>query len=148
MIEKIRQERRQDPEGIPDNAEGIVEAIVKQEMERVMTSVKATRAKERLLKYQYTKMSDFNHKDFSDTTDAVVEQILKEAAEDWERRDKCYMYSFGLYLVFLRKVTHMCLNGGWGEIEDPFVRMVAVRRDVGIILRCHTQHPCNRSISS
>jgi hypothetical protein len=45
---KIRQERRQDPEGIPDNAEGIVEAIVKQEMERMMTSVNATRAKERL----------------------------------------------------------------------------------------------------
>jgi hypothetical protein len=33
-------------------------------------------------------MSDFNNKNFSDTTDAVVEQILKEAAEDWERRDK------------------------------------------------------------
>ncbi|KAG7340036.1 hypothetical protein IV203_006440 [Nitzschia inconspicua] len=88
MKEQIRQQRSQDPDGIPDNAERIVEAIVKQEMERMVQSVKLTRAKERLQEYQLNRMDDLNAKDFSGTTDAVVEQILKEAAEDWQRRDK------------------------------------------------------------
>jgi beta-phosphoglucomutase-like phosphatase (HAD superfamily) len=88
LKEKIRQQRAEDPEGIPDNAEGIVEAIVKQEMERMIDSVKLTRAKERLQDYEVNKLADLRAKDFSGATDAVVEQILKEAAEDWERRDK------------------------------------------------------------
>ncbi|KAG7363906.1 hypothetical protein IV203_037108 [Nitzschia inconspicua] len=88
MKEQIRQQRLQDPDGIPDNAEGIVEAIVQQEMERMVQAVKLTRAKERLQEYQLNQMADLNAKDFSGATDAVVEQILKQAAEDWQRRDK------------------------------------------------------------
>jgi beta-phosphoglucomutase-like phosphatase (HAD superfamily) len=88
MKQQIQRQRQQDPDGIPDNAEGIVESIVKQEMDRMLASVKMARAKERLQEYEISKKTDLDAKNFEGATDAVVEQILKEAAVDEERRQK------------------------------------------------------------
>jgi hypothetical protein len=57
-------------------------------MERMITSIKDSRAKERLQDYQETKMSEWNAQDSAGATDVVVDQILQEVAEDSERRDK------------------------------------------------------------
>lgn len=88
MKDQIQEQRRRDPEGMPDNAERIAEAVVQQELSRMLASVQTARAKERLQEYEVQQMSDFNARDYVGASDAVVEQILKEAAADWDRRDK------------------------------------------------------------
>ena len=84
---RVIQQRQEDPESLPANAEGVVETIVWQEMKRVIASVKATRAKERLQEYEIEKRQGLDAQDFTGATDDVVEQILKESAKDWELRD-------------------------------------------------------------
>ena len=87
MKEQIQKQRIEDPESVPSNAEGIVDSIVSQEMERMLTSVKVARAKERLQELEISKMVELQSKDLRDETDEIVERMLKEAAADWERRD-------------------------------------------------------------
>ena len=87
MKSQIAQQRAEDPENVPDNTEGIVEAIVNQEMERKLVSVKTERSKQRLQGFESDKMSDLDARDLTNAEDALVEQLLKESAEDWERRD-------------------------------------------------------------
>lgn len=57
-------------------------------MDRMLASVKTARAKQRLEEYEINKMSDLNSRDFTGATDAVVERILKEAAADWDLKEK------------------------------------------------------------
>ena len=59
---QIGDQRKEDPDGVPENAEGVVESVVKQEMDRMISSVKMTRAKERLQEEEVRRMSDLNAK--------------------------------------------------------------------------------------
>jgi beta-phosphoglucomutase-like phosphatase (HAD superfamily) len=88
MKDQIQEQRELDPEGMPDNAERIAESVVQEELSRMLVSVRTARAKERLQEYEVQQMSDFNARDYTGASDAVVEQILKEASADWDRRDK------------------------------------------------------------
>jgi beta-phosphoglucomutase-like phosphatase (HAD superfamily) len=87
MKSQLEQQRREDPTSVPDNAEGVIQSVVKAEMKRTLASVKITRAKERLQDYGIDGMSDLNARDLKGATDEVVERIFKETAKDWERKD-------------------------------------------------------------
>jgi beta-phosphoglucomutase-like phosphatase (HAD superfamily) len=90
MLEEMRSElseqRRQEPDSVPGNAEGILESVMNQDMKKRLSSAKNARAEERLQGYEIKKNADLDSRDLTDATDAVVEQIMKETAKDWERR--------------------------------------------------------------
>jgi len=77
----------EDRESIPDNAENIADAIVVQEMNRMINSVQVERAKERLQEYESQRSSSIQSRDYGGATDDVVDQIFKETAEEWERNE-------------------------------------------------------------
>jgi beta-phosphoglucomutase-like phosphatase (HAD superfamily) len=87
MKSQLEQQRREDPKSVPDNAEGVVQSVVKAELKRTLASVKITRAKERLEDYEIEKISDLNARDLQGATDEVVQRIMKETAKDWARKD-------------------------------------------------------------
>jgi hypothetical protein len=99
MQSQIDQQRRADPDEVPSNAADVVESVVAQEMERKIASIKTTRAKERLQDYEISKLSGLNSRDLTDTKDVLVERLLKDAADDWKRRDarQAKMDDFLLY---------------------------------------------------
>ena len=84
---QLAEERQQNPDGIPDNAEGVVESIIRQEQKRMIASVKTVRAKERLQEYQINRMSDIRRGDYGGTSDDLVKELLKQAGEDWDRQE-------------------------------------------------------------
>ena len=77
-----------DGDAIPDNAENIADAIVTQEMNRMINSVQLERAKERLEDYQIQRNNRIQSQDFRGASDDVVDQIFKETAEDWDRQEE------------------------------------------------------------
>eukprot|EP00531_Pseudo-nitzschia_arenysensis_P008949 CAMPEP_0116145906 /NCGR_PEP_ID=MMETSP0329-20121206/16874_1 /TAXON_ID=697910 /ORGANISM="Pseudo-nitzschia arenysensis, Strain B593" /LENGTH=1862 /DNA_ID=CAMNT_0003641605 /DNA_START=257 /DNA_END=5843 /DNA_ORIENTATION=+ len=77
-----------DGDAIPDNAENIADAIVTQEMNRMINSVQVERSKERLQNYAIQKNARIQSQDYGGVTDDVVNQIFKETAEDWERKEQ------------------------------------------------------------
>ena len=77
-----------DGEAIPDNAENIADAIVTQEMNRMINSVQVERSKERLQDYAIQKNARIQSQDYGGVTDDVVDSIFKETADDWERKEK------------------------------------------------------------
>lgn len=85
--EQISQQRKEQPDSMPENAEGVAESIVRQEMDRMLKSLKLSRAKERLQEYESDKISELNARDISKVKDEVVEQMLREAAEQWKRNE-------------------------------------------------------------
>jgi beta-phosphoglucomutase-like phosphatase (HAD superfamily) len=87
MKEQIQQQRQQHPDAMPDNAEDLAESVVRQELDRVLASVKTTRAKERLQDYEIAKISELNARELTGVTDDVVEQMLKQAADEWKRKE-------------------------------------------------------------
>jgi beta-phosphoglucomutase-like phosphatase (HAD superfamily) len=86
MKSQIRQQREEDPESMPDNAEGVAESVARQEMDRIIKSVKVARAKERLQQYEVDRISELDSQDMTNTRDKVVDKILDEASQDWERK--------------------------------------------------------------
>jgi phosphoglycolate phosphatase-like HAD superfamily hydrolase len=84
---QIAQQRAADPEGIPANAEAIAESVVTQEMKRMITSVKIARAKERFQEMENKRMVDLNSNDLAGSNNELAERLLREATEDWKRRD-------------------------------------------------------------
>lgn len=87
LKEQISQQRKEDPDSMPENAEGVAESIVRQEMDRMLKSLKVSRAKERLEEYETNKISELNARDMTKVKDEVVEQMLREAAEQWKRNE-------------------------------------------------------------
>lgn len=81
-------ESADDGDAIPDNAENIADAIVTQEMNRMINSVQVERSKERLQNYAIQKNARIQSQDYGGVTDDVVDQIFKETAEDWERKEQ------------------------------------------------------------
>lgn len=77
-----------DGDAIPDNAENIADAIVTQEMNRMITSVQLERAKERLQAYEIQRSANLQSREYGGASDDVVDQIFKETAEEWERTEK------------------------------------------------------------
>ena len=77
-----------DGDAIPDNAENIADAIVTQEMNRMINSVQVERAKERLQDYEIQRNTRIELRNYQGVTDDVVDQIFKETAEDWDRKEK------------------------------------------------------------
>mmetsp|Transcript_14684 Transcript_14684/g.16516 ORF Transcript_14684/g.16516 Transcript_14684/m.16516 type:complete len:1641 (+) Transcript_14684:420-5342(+) len=73
---------------IPENAERIADAIVQQEMNRMIESVKLKRAKKRLEEYTSNRSSDIQSRDYRDASNDVVNKILKETAEKQERNEE------------------------------------------------------------
>jgi beta-phosphoglucomutase-like phosphatase (HAD superfamily) len=91
LLEKESEENgssSSDIDNIPNNAEGIADAIVQQEMNQMIASVKLERSKERLQEYELNRSSDIQSQDYRGATDDVVNKILKETAEQQERNDK------------------------------------------------------------
>ena len=91
LLEKESEENgssSSDSDNIPNNAEGIADAIVQQEMNQMIASVKLERSKERLQEYELNRSSDIQSQDYRGATDDVVNKILKETAEQQERNDK------------------------------------------------------------
>lgn len=85
--EQVRRQRLEDPDSMPDNAEGVAESVVRQELDRMLASVKMKRAQEELQDYEVEKMSELDSRDMKGVTDEVVERMLKEAADEWKRKD-------------------------------------------------------------
>lgn len=85
--EQIRQQRREDPDAMPENAEGVAESIVRQELDRMLKSIKLTRAKERLQDYEINKKTELDSRDMTGATDEVVDRILQEAKDEWKRKE-------------------------------------------------------------
>jgi len=77
-----------DSDNIPKNAEGIADAIVQEEMNQMIASVRLERSKERLQEYESNRSSDIESRNYQDATDDVVNKILKDTAEQQERNDK------------------------------------------------------------
>jgi len=77
-----------DGNSIPDNAENVADAIVIQEMNRMINSVQLERAKERLQDYEIQRNSRIQSHNYQGATDDVVDQIFKETAEEWDRNEK------------------------------------------------------------
>lgn len=88
MSEEGQEESVDDGDSIPDNAENIADAIVTQEMNRMINSVQVERAKERLQAYEVQRNARIQSRDYRGATDDVVDKIFKETAEDWERKEK------------------------------------------------------------
>jgi len=88
MSEEGQEESVDDGDSIPDNAENIADAIVTQEMNRMINSVQVERAKERLQAYEMQRNARIQSRDYRGATDDVVDKIFKETAEDWERKEK------------------------------------------------------------
>ena len=86
MKTQIQQERQDDPESMPDNAEGVAESVVRQEMDRMIKSLKVTRAKERLQEYETERISQLNSQDVTNAKDSVVEKMLDDATKEWKRK--------------------------------------------------------------
>jgi len=75
-------------DSIPDNAENIADAIVTQEMNRMINSVQVERAKERLENYEIQRNARLQTRDYRGATDDVVDKIFQETAEEWDRMEK------------------------------------------------------------
>ena len=73
---------------IPENAEGIADAIILQEMKQMIESVKVQRSKERLHDYESERSSNVQSRDYENVSDKVVDKILKETADQQERKKK------------------------------------------------------------
>ena len=86
MKNQIRQERQEDPESMPDNAEGVAESVVRQEMDRMIKSVKVEMAKERLREYETERIAELDSQDMTNTKDSVVEKIMDDATKEWNRK--------------------------------------------------------------
>jgi len=85
--EQIRQQRQEVPDSMPENAEGVAESIVRQELDRMLKSIKTKRAKQRLEEYESNKMNELDSRDMRGATNEVVERILKEAREELKRKE-------------------------------------------------------------
>jgi beta-phosphoglucomutase-like phosphatase (HAD superfamily) len=82
------EDENDDGDAIPDNAENIADAIVTQEMNRMITSVQVERAKERLQAYEIQRSANLQSREYGGASDDVVDQIFKETAKEWERTEK------------------------------------------------------------
>jgi len=76
------------PSSIPDNAESVADAIVKQEMNRMINSVQLERAKQRLQAFESERTSELESRDYQGVTDNVVDNIIKETADELEQNAK------------------------------------------------------------
>jgi beta-phosphoglucomutase-like phosphatase (HAD superfamily) len=87
VINQIQEQRISDPEDTPENAEAIAESVITQEMKRMITSIRTARAKERLQDMEIKRMAELDARDLTGSRDDLAEKLLKEAADDWKRRD-------------------------------------------------------------
>lgn len=83
---KYESEMGQEENAIPNNAESIADAIVTQEMNRMINSVRIERAKQRLQAYESERSFDSQQDDAA--SDDIVDKIFKDTAEELERSEK------------------------------------------------------------
>lgn len=84
---QIEQQRQDDPESMPKNSEGVAESVVRQEMDRMIKSVKDTRARERLKQYEDDRISELDSSDLSNIRNQVVDNIWQEASKELKRKE-------------------------------------------------------------
>ena len=87
MTRQLEEQRRQDPDGVPSNAEAMVKDILRQEMNTEIAETKETRAKERLEEYQKAQQAFFDAQDMEGATNEVVDNLMKEDKNLQEQRD-------------------------------------------------------------
>ena len=83
MLEELEEQRRQDPENVPDNAQLVMETIWQKEMEEEIAAVRDKAAKELLADYErnqleYTQNRDLSGMEHSETAIRLREELRDE----------------------------------------------------------------------
>jgi beta-phosphoglucomutase-like phosphatase (HAD superfamily) len=78
MVAQLQEQRQQNPEGVPANAEAMVKDVLRQEMKTEIAKTKETMAKQRLTDYEDEKKKSFEAQDMSEASSEVVDSLMKE----------------------------------------------------------------------
>mmetsp|Transcript_39253 Transcript_39253/g.81457 ORF Transcript_39253/g.81457 Transcript_39253/m.81457 type:complete len:1720 (-) Transcript_39253:106-5265(-) len=87
MLQNLEDQRQENPENVPDNAEAMIKSVLKQEMDTELEETKQRMALERLDLYEEEQLAQVEQQDVSGpVTDSRVQRLIDESEAEYERQ--------------------------------------------------------------
>ena len=87
MLVKLDNQRKTEPDSVPENAEAMVKSILKQEMETEIEETRERMARDRFESYESEQRAEVETKDVSgDITDSRVRRLIDEGEAEYSRQ--------------------------------------------------------------
>lgn len=87
MMAKLEEEGRVDPESVPENAEGIIKSVLKQEMDAEIERAREELSLQRLQEYESDQRQSVENMDVSGPIDDEVQRLIDESEEEYLRTE-------------------------------------------------------------
>lgn len=78
MIAKLNEQRKEDPDSAPENAEAIIKSVLKQEMDTEIAATRQARAQEDLVAYEEEKKAEEEARDISGPRSEAVQRLIDD----------------------------------------------------------------------
>jgi len=88
MLAQLDEQRIEDPESVPENAEAMIKSVLKEEMDTEIESTREQRAQERLKDYERQLRADTDSQDVSGRVpDESVQKLMDESEKEYQQRE-------------------------------------------------------------
>ena len=85
MLAELDEQRREDPESVPENAEAMVKSVLKEEMDTEIEATRDRRAQERIQTYEQQRRSEADSKDITGPPNETVQSLIDESEEEYKK---------------------------------------------------------------
>jgi beta-phosphoglucomutase-like phosphatase (HAD superfamily) len=86
-LAKLEAQRLEDPESVPENAEGIVKSVLKQEMDTEIERMREELSLERLKAYETDQRQSVDKKDISGPIDSELQRLIDESEQEYSQQE-------------------------------------------------------------
>jgi beta-phosphoglucomutase-like phosphatase (HAD superfamily) len=87
MLDKLNQQRRDDPESVPERAEAMIKSVLNQEMDREIKEAKDVLGEERLHEYEKEQWAEMEGQDVSELPiEPGVQKLIDDSEAEYERQ--------------------------------------------------------------
>ena len=84
---KLEAQRQEDPESVPENAEGIVKSVLKQEMDAEIDRAREELSRKRLQEYEANQRKNVEESDISGPIDDTVQRLIDESEQEYAQME-------------------------------------------------------------
>ena len=84
---QLEEQRRKDPESVPENAEGIIKSVLKQEMDTEIDRAREELSLKKLKEYEVSQRKLAEETDLNGPIDDEVQRLIDESEEEFSRRE-------------------------------------------------------------
>jgi hypothetical protein len=89
MLEQVKNERKQDPNAVPSNAEELIKSVLKQEMDTEIKTTREKRIEERLATYSNVMRNDLDAMDLSNMKpNEAVQRLMDESEAEYVKQSR------------------------------------------------------------